>query len=54
MGLVVFVMQGSEWIIIGAVTVVLILWGPRLPGLAKALTKEKSELNSKECNPLES
>jgi hypothetical protein len=52
MGLVVFVMQGWEWIIIGTVDIVLILWGPRLPRLAKALTKEKSELNSKECTPL--
>lgn len=51
MGLVVFVM-GWEWIVIGAVAIVLILWGPRLPELAKAFAKEKSVLKSKECTPV--
>ncbi len=37
-------MQGWEWIIIGAVTIVILLWGPsKIPQLAKALGRATGE-----------
>jgi len=39
-------LSGWEWIIIGVVAIVIILWGPsKIPELAKALGKAKGEFD---------
>ncbi|HLN46434.1 MAG: twin-arginine translocase TatA/TatE family subunit [Chloroflexota bacterium] len=39
-------LEGWEWIIIGVVAVVIILWGPaKIPEFAKALGRAKGEFN---------
>ncbi len=46
-------LSGWEWIIIGVVAIVIILWGPsKIPQLAKALGRAKGEFSkaSKEYN----
>jgi sec-independent protein translocase protein TatA len=46
-------LEGWEWIIIGVVAIVIILWGPtKIPQLAKALGRAKGEFKnaSKETN----
>ncbi len=46
-------LEGWEWIIIGVVAVVIILWGPsKIPEFAKALGRAKGEFSkaSKEMN----
>jgi sec-independent protein translocase protein TatA len=46
-------LEGWEWIIIGVVAIVIILWGPsKIPEFAKALGRAKGEFNkaSKEFN----
>jgi sec-independent protein translocase protein TatA len=48
-----FLLEGWEWIIIGVVAIVIILWGPsKIPELAKALGRAKGEFKkaSKEFN----
>jgi sec-independent protein translocase protein TatA len=46
-------LEGWEWIIIGVVAIVIILWGPaKIPEFAKALGRAKGEFNkaSKDFN----
>jgi sec-independent protein translocase protein TatA len=46
-------LEGWEWIIIGVVAIVIIMWGPaKIPEFAKALGRAKGEFNkaSKEFN----
>jgi sec-independent protein translocase protein TatA len=46
-------LEGWEWIIIGVVAIVIIMWGPaKIPQFAKALGQAKGEFNkaSKEFN----
>lgn len=39
-------LEGWEWIIIGVVAIVIIMWGPaKIPEFAKALGKAKGEFN---------
>jgi sec-independent protein translocase protein TatA len=39
-------LEGWEWLIIGVVAIVLILWGPsKIPEFAKALGRAKGEFN---------
>jgi sec-independent protein translocase protein TatA len=39
-------LDGVEWIIIGAIAIVVILWGPaRIPEFARALGRAKGEFN---------
>jgi len=40
------VLEGWEWIIIGVVAIVIIMWGPgKIPEFAKALGRAKGEFN---------
>jgi sec-independent protein translocase protein TatA len=46
-------LEGWEWIIIGVVAIVIIMWGPaKIPEFAKAIGRAKGEFNkaSKEMN----
>ncbi|MFB3888022.1 MAG: twin-arginine translocase TatA/TatE family subunit [Candidatus Bathyarchaeia archaeon] len=46
-------LEGWEWLIIGVVAIVIIMWGPsKIPEFARALGKAKGEFNkaSKEFN----
>jgi sec-independent protein translocase protein TatA len=48
-----FMLEGWEWIIIGVVAIVIIMWGPaKIPEFAKALGRAKGEFNkaTKEMN----
>lgn len=39
-------LEGWEWLIIGAVAIIIIIWGPsKIPELAKALGRAKGEFN---------
>ena len=39
-------LEGWEWIIIGVVAIVIIMWGPaKIPEFAKALGRAKGEFN---------
>ena len=39
-------LEGLEWLIVGAIAIVIILWGPaKIPEFAKALGRAKGEFN---------